>query len=79
MSGVCPPQGDAAACPMLGNEPAWVGCTRTIPGTNTASFASCTCFATTTGGTAWACETSDAALPSEDASGTDDAGQPCGP
>ncbi len=74
LAGTCPDQGDAAACPSLGGEPAWVGCARVTVGTNTAgtktgAFQSCTCFATETGTGAWACEVADANPTLPEASG----------
>ena len=67
--GTCPDPADAAACPSLGGQPAWVGCTRTTMGTNTGAFQSCTCFATETGEGAWACEVADASPRVPEASG----------
>lgn len=69
LGGGCPDQGDAAACPELGGEPAWVGCTRITTGTNITAVQSCTCFATETGGGAWACEVTDASPGVPEASG----------
>ncbi len=63
LGGTCPDQGDAVACPELGGEPAWVGCTRLTAGTNTAALQSCTCLATGTGEGAWECEATDASPP----------------
>jgi hypothetical protein len=66
LGGTCPDQGDAAACPSLGGQPAWVGCTRFTASTNTSALQSCTCFATGTGEAAWACEETDAEAPPSD-------------
>ncbi len=70
LGGTCPFQdGGAAACPMLGGELAWVGCTRITTSTNVASLQSCTCFATETGTGAWRCEIADANPTLPEASG----------